>query len=168
MEGKVQFSFALIFLVLFSVWGGVRIYNSITFDINCGDRLKRAADANTIELAKQELKASLDYMEHEGMTSGYTSVLYNSPSEDIGFWYKNVKSSYDELLSLPDNVTPLERSNMLIKLRETLLDSGKESTKVTLPSGISIFPYNSFFAWWGYVSGILCCVFFIWWLKEND
>lgn len=168
MDGKGQFSFGIFFLVILLIWGGVSIYNKAIFNINCGGLLKRAADANTIELAKQEMKLALDYMEQEGMTSGYTSVLYNSPSEDVGFWYKNIKSSYEELVSLPDDVTPLERSNILMKLRETLLDSGGDgATKVTLPRGISIFPHNVLFAWWGWVSSILCCVFFVWCIKKN-
>ncbi|OGM91319.1 hypothetical protein A2755_02920 [Candidatus Wolfebacteria bacterium RIFCSPHIGHO2_01_FULL_48_22] len=167
MERKAQFSLSLIFLTLFVIWAGVRIYDNIVFNINCQDRLKRAADANTVGLAKQELKAVLDYLQHEGLTSGYTSVLYNSPSEDLGFWYSNLKKSYEELVSLPANVTPLERSNMLMKLRETLLDSGESSVNVTVPKGISVFPNNALFQFWAWITGVPCVVFSVWWLRKN-
>lgn len=50
---------------------GVR---AITFDIECGGHIKLAADANSIELAKTELKTAIDYAEAHGLTEGYTSV----------------------------------------------------------------------------------------------
>ena len=63
------------------------VFKSIVFDINCGDYLKRAADSNTVELAVDNLKVALNYIEANNMTSGHTSVLYNSPDEDVAFWY---------------------------------------------------------------------------------
>ena len=36
---------------------------NIQFDRNCGGYLKRAADANTIELAKVELSRAIKYMD---------------------------------------------------------------------------------------------------------
>ena len=64
---------------------GVCILRGINFNVECKGHLKRAADANTIELAKQELDIALSYLEREGMTEGYTSVLYKTPDEDVGF-----------------------------------------------------------------------------------
>lgn len=168
MEGKFQFTLGLIFCILFLLWGGIRIYNNVVFDIQCADRLKRAADANTIQLAKEELRAALDYMEREELTSGYTSVLYNTPDEDIGFWYKNIKSSYEELISLSYDVTGLERSNMLMKLRETILDTKDGKTSVTFPTGISIYPRNVLFTFWSLLSLFFCAVFWIWSYVLND
>lgn len=41
------------------------------------------------------------------------------------------------------NATQLERSNLLMKLRETLLDQGENGKiVVTFPEGISIYPNN--------------------------
>ncbi len=168
MYGKTQLTLAVIFAVLIIAWGGTRLYlEKVEFNVECGDVLKRAADANTIQLAKKELKAALDYMEREELTSGYTSIMYNSPSEDVGFWYTNVKTSYEELLSLPNDVAPLERSNMLMKLRETLLDNTDSGTTVTVPKGISVFPHNTLFACWGWGSFLLCGIFLWRWYKEN-
>lgn len=124
--------------------GGIAV-NKVSFNNGCGGHLKRAADANTIDMAKEELKTALDYMEEHDMTHGYTSVFYNTPDEDVKFWYNNVKSSYNELLSLDSTVTHLEKSNMLIKLRETLLDHGDKGESITCPDGISRFPNNG--AW---------------------
>ncbi len=47
---------------------------------------------------------------------------------------------------------------MLMKLRETLVDQGETSVVVTVPPGISIFPYNTLFALWCAISAILAVV----------
>lgn len=141
-------------LTLFVLWAGVRVYNAILFDKDCGGYLKRAADANTVELAKAELNKALTYMEQHNMTEGYTSIIYRTPDEDIGFWYTNLKNSHQELMELDPDSPPLERSNMLMKLRETILDEG-ESIQVTNPSGISMFPHNGVVAVWGLFSFLM-------------
>lgn len=152
---------AVIFSILFLLWSGIRVYNNIIFDINCGDRIKRAADANTIELAIQEMKAVISYAEKEDLTQGYTSVLYQTPDEDIGFWYKNLKNALEELEKVSPSATQLEKSNLLMKLRETLLDHTSGGDSVTLPSSISIFPHNKAFCWWAWISIILAAIFWI-------
>ncbi len=48
-------------------------------------------------------------------------------------------------LSTLTSESALERTNVLIKLRETLLDTGK-GTKVTVPDGLAIFPNNKLWA----------------------
>ncbi|MEK7509744.1 MAG: hypothetical protein AAB605_03450 [Patescibacteria group bacterium] len=86
------------------------------------------------------------------------SSLYRTPDEDVGFWYRNLSSSLNELKSIPADAAPLEKSNMLMKLRETLVDQGETSVVVTVPPGISIFPYNTLFALWCAISAILAVV----------
>lgn len=164
---KKIFSVLLLLSVLsVLLWAGLRIYNCIVYDIDCGGHIKRAADANTVDLATQEMKTVITYLEARGMTSGYTSVLYRTPDEDVGFWYQNLKASLDELNKVKPETTQLERSNILIKLCETLLDHG-ESVTVTDPSGISIFPNNVAYAWFGWLSlvaaivGAAALIFFI-------
>jgi hypothetical protein len=135
-------TFVFICCVLaFITWVIIRLVSYISFDRNCEGYLKRAADANTVEMATKELDKALQYMETNNLTTGFTSVLYTTPDEDIGFWYNNVKASRDELKKLDPKATPLERTNVLMKLRETLLDSG-EKTSITAPSGISVYPFN--------------------------
>ena len=51
-------------------WSGLRVYKSIIFNIEVGGHLKRAADANTIELAKEEMEIVVSYLEKSGMKSG--------------------------------------------------------------------------------------------------
>src|SRR5688572_14657984 len=80
--------------------------------------LKRAANANTIETAAQELETALARMEARGMTAGTTAVFYATPADDVGYWHRNLREAHAELKALPSDVAPLERSNMLLKLRE--------------------------------------------------
>lgn len=134
----------LLTIALLILWTVV-IVKSIQFDRNCEGNLKRAADANTIEIAKKELRTALDYIEKNNLTHGYTSAIYETPDEDLGFWYNNLKTSYSELDSLKPDAQPMEKSNMLMKLRETLIDHGDKGDDVTVPDGISRYPNNMTF-----------------------
>lgn len=135
---------AMCFLSLFLLlsWTGYRLVAAINFDRLCKGYLKNAADANTIEQAERRLAIAVQYIEDKNLDHGYTSILWQTPEEDVGFWARNLKSALAELRELPVDSTPLEKSNMLIKLRETLLDQNSKGTTVTVPQGISIFPYN--------------------------
>jgi hypothetical protein len=130
---------------------GYRVFKSYEAEQNYVGYLKRAADANSVEVAKSELEKAIDGIEKERLTSGYTSILFKTPNEDIDFWYKNLLVSLRDLRDLPENSSPLEKSNMLMKLRETLLDDNK----VTCPQGISIYPNNTIVSIWGSLSIII-------------
>jgi hypothetical protein len=131
---------------------GGEIYQGEMFDINIGDHMQRAANANKIDLAKQEMQTVVTNMEKAGMTSGYTSVVYTSPDEDVGYWYQNMKEANTDLQSVDaDNITRLEESNVLMKLRESLTDSSDGKSSIAVPEGISRFPNNKPWAYgfWG-------------------
>ena len=50
----------------------------VKFDQNCGGYLKRAADSNSIEMAKGELLRGITYLEQRGRHCGlYLSYLSN-------------------------------------------------------------------------------------------
>jgi hypothetical protein len=131
---------------------GWRVGVTLEYGRSIEGRLKRAADANTVEMAERELQAALTVMEARGMTSGYSSVFYQTPDDDIGYWHNNLKTSLEELEALPQDASPLEKSNMLLKLRETILDHDSDGESVTAPSGISVFPHNKLYA-------LLCILF---------
>jgi hypothetical protein len=154
----MKLALAILCTAFFLIWMGVRIVAGINFDRNCEGYLKRAADANTVDLAAENLEVAVKYAEQNGLTSGFTSVVYRTPDEDMGFWYKNLTASLKELRAIKPETPQLERTNVLMKLRETLLDQG-ERTSVTAPSGISVYPSNGMYAFWGLISFILGCVF---------
>jgi hypothetical protein len=127
---------------------------SIQFDIDVTGYLKRAADANTIHIAEGELDKALASIEKRGLKDGRTGVLWQSPNTDVGFWYNNLVTARSELGNLSPDATSMEKSNMLIKLRETLIDHGKDGDKVTLPYSICLHPANGLY-FMGFLAGIL-------------
>lgn len=149
----------LLLFIPLCVWGGLRAYHSIDYGRQIEGHLKRAADANTIDLAKRELNTALTEIERRGWSEGgYTNILWTTPENDVGFWYENLKASVTELDRVNEDTSELERSNMLIKLRETLLDHGHEGGEtVTQPGGISIFPHNVRYCWLGW-GGVLSAI----------
>lgn len=151
--------FTVTMLIIIS-WSSVRIVEAYQFDKNAGGHLKRAANANTVEMASNELKTALNYLEENSLTSGSTYILFDTPNKDIGYWYDNIKSSQEELEKVTKDASQLETSNLLMKLRETLTDQNSDGgTSIIVPPGISISPHNLLFALWGWLGFIL---FLIW------
>jgi len=154
----------IVLLILALSIFGVVIVRSIQLRQNCTGYLKRAADANTVENAKEQLSIAISYLEAHNLISGYTSVLWKTPDEDIGFWYNNLKTSYEELSKVDSTTSALEKSNILMKLRETLIDNGEKGDSMTIPNGLSRYPHNLLFGvlmWIGFfvlIGGIIWIV----------
>lgn len=121
------------------------ITKQVNFTQECGGYLKRATNANTVELAVYNLEKAILYLENNGITTGYTSVLWKTPDEDVEYWYKNLKSAYNELKSLPTD-NKLLCDNALMKLKETLIDNTKDGDRLVVPNGISRYPNNKSWA----------------------
>ncbi|MEZ4911499.1 MAG: hypothetical protein R2774_11650 [Saprospiraceae bacterium] len=155
MKNILSVGLILTSLIIF----GIRISKGIGLKQNVTGYLKRAADANTIKLANEELTKAINYLESKNLTSGYTSILWKTPDEDIDFWYRNLKASQSELQNLKSE-SALEKTNVLIKLRETLLDSGQK-TKVTVPAGLAVFPNNKLWAFLMSIAMLSCFIGFI-------
>jgi len=125
----------------------------IRFERNVGGHLKLAADANSVELAEQRLERAIQGMDHLRLCNNFeqkdvecfTSVVYNTPDEDVAYWRTNLDKTLEDLREVPENADHLTVSNTLLKVRETLLDSGNEGEKVTVPHGISRYPHNFLF-----------------------
>jgi len=152
---------AIVATVLFFVWAATRIVATVQFNINCKQYLKRAADASTIEMAKEELEKAISFAEEKRLTEGVVSIFLKQPKNDLGYWYRNMVEAYSELDKIPETVTSLEQSNVLMKLRESLTDETETGISVTVPDGISIYPYNPSYFWWGLLSGVICIVMWI-------
>jgi len=147
-----------VFLLIVSlIVPAIVIVKSVKFSQECTGYLKQAADANTVELALERVDLALNYIESHNLTSGYTSVLWRTEDENIEYWYRNIKACREEL---ENNVeaSSLEKSNVLMKVRETLTDEGEKGTELTVPKGLSRYPYNLLF---GILNIISCILFFI-------
>ena len=152
--------------IITTIWVGVLIWGitlGIKFDQNCSGYLQQAADANTIELAIDRLDKAIEYAEEKGYTDGYTSILWRTENENIGFWYQNLKASRIELEEALD-ANQMEQTNVLMKLRETLLDVGEKGTSITYPAGLSVYPYNMEFAILLWFINLLVIGIWIYWI----
>jgi preprotein translocase subunit SecF len=161
----------IIFIIFVCVWIVTLWYNDYRFNVDIGGRMERAANANTVELAIGEMETVVYNIEKNGLTRGYTSISFPGPSEDVEFWYKNMNDSLKELKSIDSNATQLEKSDILMKLRETLKNSGSEGREeITVPEGISRYPYNTLYMVWGIFS-VLMLIFGVYlifdWIREN-
>jgi hypothetical protein len=136
------FTGAVFVIIALLLWTVPAAYTTIKFDRDCGGYLERAAIASSVDSAVKELSVAINYLEKNNLTKGYTSVLYVTPDEDMGFFYNNLVSARHELVTLPASATQLEKTNTLMKLRETLTSS---SDLLVAPAGISRFPDNGLF-----------------------
>ena len=132
----------ILLIVLGLIIPVTNIVMKIQFNQQCAGYLKQAADANTAELALERLNIAIKYVEDNNLTDGYTSVLWRTEADNIGYWYRNLEACQKELKECLDG-TQLEKSNVLMKVRESLTDSGKEGTDLTIPNGISRYPNNT-------------------------
>lgn len=138
------------------------IVRGVVFNQNCGGYLEQAANANSVELALERLNVAIEYVEEHNMTDGYTSVLWKTESDNIGYWYRNLKTCQEELEACV-NSSQLEKTNVLLKVRESLTDEGKDGTKLITPGGISRYPNNALFGKLNWISlpmFIVGCVIF--------
>lgn len=158
MKAYLIIVLATISISIFSI----SIVKKINLKQNCTGYLKRAADANTVETALLEITKATKYLETENLTSGYTSIFWRTPDEDIAFWYLNLKASEKELSILNGGSNSLEKTNALMKLRETLMDEGDKGEKLTIPNGLSRYPYNGLWFVLLSIASISVLIIFAW------
>ncbi len=126
----------------------------ISFTQNCEGFLKQVADANTPEIALERLNIARNYIESHNITNGYTSIVYRTEDENVEFWYRNIVACQNEL-ELCLESSQLEKTNVLMKVRESLTDEGEKGTVLTIPDGISRHPHNVLWAILNTISGII-------------
>ena len=149
---------AIVITAAFLTWAVVRIVKAVDFNINCEQYIKRAVEASTVDRAMEELEKAIQYAEEHELTEGIVSIFLKQPANDVGFWYNNMVDAHRELSNLPKDASSLEKTNVLMKLRESLSDESKSGAKVNVPSGISIYPANKAYFWWGLLSFIFMCI----------
>lgn len=142
------------------VWAGARIYANIQFGLNCEDYISQAASSPDPTIAAEKLDAAIGYAERSGLTTGNTGILFTYPTNDIGFWYHRLVDSRAILKALPPTDAPLEISNTMMRVRETLITGGeKGGERIVAPDGLEIAPHNIAFAWWGWLSFLAAILF---------
>ena len=142
---KLSVTLLITVLLAACVTPTICIVKLIKFKQECAGYLKQAADANTVDIAIDRLDKALSYIETHNLTNGYTSVVYKTEDENIGFWYTNIKACKQELEKCMES-SQLEQTNVLMKVRESLTDTDQDGTVLTIPSGIYKYPDNTKFA----------------------
>lgn len=144
MKGIFVF-LTIVCIILPVIVYGCAIFKTIGMEAECINYLEMAADANSVDLANKHLSTAIEYLEKHDLTSGNTKIFIYRPTNDIGFWYENLKSAQTQLseLNQKEGLTELEESNALMKLRETLLDENA----VTHPDLISFYPAHVGWFW---------------------
>ena len=124
-------------IVLFVSCLGYGVYRAIVFDTQCRQYLSLAANANSIELAKTNLDKAIQYIEQNQLTSGNTAFFIKGPSTDLTSWYANLKACQKEVWTMDvKKGTVLEETNLLMKLRESLMSEGL----IIIPENIALHP----------------------------
>jgi len=150
----------ILLIVVALITPTVCIVKNIQFKQDCSGYLKQAADANTAEIALNRVTKALEYIERNHLTDGYTSVLWKTEDENIGFWYKNIKACKAELEDCLGS-SQLVKTNVLMKVRESLTDSGNR-TVLTIPDGLHKYPNNKEFFIFAWLSVIAIAGGLIW------
>jgi len=165
----MKFVLAIVSLVAFLAWAAVRIYAGITFDINIDSYVAQAASSPSPQIAAEKLDAAVAGAVNAGLTKGNTGVFFTYPTNDVGFWYQRLVDSRAVLRGLAPNDTPLEISNTMMRVHESLTTHGKDGQSPISPEGISIAPHNVAFFWWGLLSFLAAVLFLGWWIcTETD
>ncbi len=125
-------------IIITGIWG---FKSSYDFNKDCGGYLKRAATANTVPLAEIALSKAVKYLEDNSLTRGNTGIIFKLPKNDLTFLYDNLTASLKELRDIPAEASALEKSNVLMKLRETL-ERDDESNSLNIPAWMWIYPYQ--------------------------
>ena len=140
---KIKGSILLLCFIIPIFLYGTAIVKTINMNAECIGYLEMAADANSVELAEKHLSKAIEYLEENNLKHGSTGIIFHIPGNNIEFWYENLKSAQIQLQDFKSE-SELEESNILMKLRETLLD---ETGEVTHPNMISFYPNHTFWFW---------------------
>jgi hypothetical protein len=156
------------FIFMLCLLAITRIYLFEAFKRNCSWHLALAAESANIELATRHIELALKYIDANELNVGYTSLIYKTPNEDVGFWRENIAASLAELKQVKPETGQYERTTILLKLGSNLTSRGAWGSTVTAPQGTSIFPYNWLFAFWATVSTVGAIFFGFLWIRQDD
>jgi hypothetical protein len=147
---KIIASLALFFALAFILFSTTLYVVDYKFECNVKGYLQRTANANNVKNANENLTKVISYLEEKNLTKGNSSLFFDTPENDIAYWYKNLKDAQVELQSIPENVSLLEQSNVLIKLRETLISHSDKGEELIIPENLQYYPFQIF---WNIIIG---------------
>lgn len=142
---------------------GMRVHKANEFDNQVGSYLQAAYETDDPTAADKYLSTAIAYLDENKMTNGFTSVLYKSPSDDVGEWYEKLGVVAKEIHNAPvkpeglntDEATKngahptdpgksrwaaLMRKLGIVKVRPASKGEEPAYVEVKSPDGISIYP----------------------------
>ena len=135
----------LIYILIGLILPCIVLIKSAQFTQDCKGYLEQCSNANSVEMALDRLDRAVRYLERNDLTTGYTSILWKTEDENIGFWYENLQVCKQELKKAL-GATQLEQTNVLMRVRESLLKNGDKGEFLIIPDGIVKYPHN---LWYG-------------------
>ena len=150
--------FAIASLLSFAGWGMARVYFALAYDSDCDGLIRQAAQAADTRIALNYLSDAVNFMQNDGFTSGSTHISWlekPDSAEDLGRWFGKLKLWQARLSADAD-------PRLIEQMKTDLVspdDEDGDDFVVRSPAGISVFPHNSAFAIWGFVSmwGCVLC-----------
>jgi hypothetical protein len=135
----------VLLIIIGLICPSIVLVKDIKFTQNCKGYLEQSANANTVELSKDRLDKAISYIEANHLVTGYTSIFLKTEDENVEFWYNNLKACQKEL-ELGKKGTQLEKTNLLMKVRESIMKNDGTGDSAIIPDGISRYPHNLMFA----------------------
>lgn len=114
------------------------------FEDTHGRLLRRAATAQTAEVALSSLDQALRGLEADGLTHGNTAFFRARRETDIGLWYQGLRSARTELQTALASSPASEASQQLAlrRFHDRLAYGGPEGTVLIMPESIACHPWN--------------------------
>ena len=125
------------------IFCAIPTYCSLKWQANCGEWLQQASNANSASIGLERLTNAINYLESNKITQGSSHIIYATPNTNVEIWYQNLKAAQKQLQDSVNNknLSNLEESNILMKLRETLT----EKDAVIVPENIVYYPNGFMF-----------------------
>jgi hypothetical protein len=129
-------------------WSCTRIVLAVKFDNHCTSLIDEANKTGSPAAARAFLWKAEDYLREHNLAHGSTSIFFADQDENLEKFSKFVHGQADDAEYAMNNNRPMKSE----------LDSTFSTTLINPPSGISIYPHNAIFMWWG-IMGFVLAVF---------
>ena len=149
-------------LISLVICAAVGILANSKFVNSCEVYLVRAAQATNPEVAQNNLFLAMKYLANNNLTGG---TIKNSSGSinNIGIWYDKLDALETELLMITPYSDQITRANVIAKTKDVLLSKSSSlvNTEIYHPVGISLYPYNTIYSIWVFVSLLFVFVILI-------
>lgn len=105
--------------------------------------LSRVAMSSNVQMASENLKDAIDYLERNHLTSGNSSMLFPDKLNDLEYFHTNLLNAQAELnrAVANKNMSQLEESNVLLRIKEVVTHHNATG-EVFLPANLEYYPHQ--------------------------